>query len=84
MIELVKNIKFMRAWKFENDFEYETLGYTKIRWFDKTEVKVLDGNDTEGMSKTTVKVREIDNTKGMSEPTVKVREVDNTEGMVLA
>ena len=65
MIDLVKNIKFMRAWKFRNDFEYDTLGYTEIDGLDKVEVKVLDGKNTEKISEPTVKVREVDNTEGM-------------------
>ena len=30
MIELMKNVKFMHAWKFGNNFRNDTLGYTEF------------------------------------------------------
>ena len=90
MIELLKNVKVMRAWKFRNNFGNDTLGYTEFGTLCtqnkmsqiKPKVKVLDGNRTnKGMSKPTAKVQKVDNTEGMPKPMVKVWEVDNTEGM---
>ena len=49
MIELVKNIKFMCAKKFENDFENDMLGCTGIIWLRLSpKLKVPDDNKNGG------------------------------------